>query len=705
MRMIRTAMILPLLSAGVVAADTFSTQCFSPERREAQAAYERSLNEAASTHSLRGFHDLLASEPHIAGTPGDLRTIDRIASEFRKAGLEVETHWIWPYLSHPIAAELEIISPQRLALSVDEPPLEADSDTSHPDLRIGFNAYSGSGDVTGEVVYANYGRKEDFERLAALGIECKGKIAIARYGGNYRGFKARFAEQAGAIGLVIYTDPADSGYMRGLMNPEGGWANDAQIQRGSLQTMAYSGDPLTPGIEASEHAERLDPEAVELPRIPVQPVGWAAAAEILERMTGQAVPEESWQGALPFPYRLTGGKDLRVRLMVQQERAITRTANVIGTLRGTRYPDQLVIVGCHHDAWGFGAADPTAGTHVLLESARLFGEAAKRGQRPERTIIFAAWAAEEHGIVGSSEWVEANIDRLENGGIAYFNLDMAAMGPLFGASGSPTLATLIVDATRDVPQCRDPSRTVYSEWTARKGMMDGPVEDPSRLVGTMGGGSDHVGFYFHACVPCASVGGSGSRGTSYHSNYDTLRWYRKVVGEDYEPSLMVMRVLNIAVARLARADVLPLDPRRVAPATLRHLEDLKKQAAAAGLVLDAGRVVESIAMLARQSAAAAESLAGLRAFENASAVNHQLIGLERAWKVESGLPGRPWFVSAYMAPDKDSGYSAWPLPLLREAVDQRDQDGLSRAIIDLAGRIDEIARRVKLAADVAVSGD
>lgn len=678
----------------------YSLRCFTPDRRQAQASSERSLSESASPESLRRYHDLLASEPHVAGSPGDFRVIESIAREFEHAGLDVHVHWIWPYLPRPLAAELEIISPERLSLELAEPPIDADPDTAHPALTFGFNAYSGSGEAVGEVVYGNYGRKEDFERLRALGVDCTGRVVIARYGGNYRGFKAKYAEEAGAAGLIIYTDPADSGYMRGLMYPEGGWATDRQIQRGSLSTLGYSGDPLTPGVEAAEHAPRLDPDSVALPRIPVQPIGWGAARQIMEKMRGPGVPEEAWQGALPFPYRLTGGPDLRLRLKVEQERAITKTANVIGTLRGSDFPDELIVVGCHHDAWGFGAADPTAGTHVLLEAARLFGEAAKRGDRPRRTVIFAAWAAEEHGIIGSSEWVEANLDRLRAGGVAYINLDMAAMGPLFNASGSPTLATLIADATRIVPQARDPGRTVFAEWTSRKAAMDAPVEDAARLVGTMGGGSDHVGFYFHACVPSASVGGGGSRGTSYHSNYDTLRWYRLVVGDDYEPSLMVVRVLAAVISRLASADLLPLDPAGIAPALTKHLDDLEKRCAKAKVDVDLAGLREAVRTLSDQSQRwRGEVISRFEAGEMSPAelarANAMLMRLERAWTVESGLPGREWHKNAFMSPDETSGYSAWPLPLLRQAVETGDAAALRSAADDLRERVERIGRTLE----------
>jgi N-acetylated-alpha-linked acidic dipeptidase len=275
--------------------------------RAAYTAYERSLLAIPARDSLLEFHQLIASEPHVAGTPGDRRNIERIAKAFGDMGLEVRVHEFWAYLSRPVSASLEIIGPEKLSLVTAEEPLAEDKFSSHPDRTFGWNAYSGSGDVSGSVVYANYGTKADFAKLAELGVDVQGKIVLARYGGNFRGYKAKFAELAGAAGVIIYTDPADSGYSKGIPYPEGGYSNSTCIERGSITTLGYSGDPLTPGIEATKDAPRLDPKTVDLPHIPVQPVSWAAAGEIMKRMTGPAVPA-GWQGGLPFAYRTTGGR-------------------------------------------------------------------------------------------------------------------------------------------------------------------------------------------------------------------------------------------------------------------------------------------------------------------------------------------------------------------------------------------------------------
>ncbi len=408
------------------------------ERQAAQRDLEQALLNLPSRQSLAAVHEMVSSQPHVAGSDGDLKVIEKLALSYERLGLEVEKHEFWAYLPRPISAELEIIRPEHLALELRESAVEGDNFAGHQDLDFGWNAYSASGEVTAGVVYANYGTRADFERLEELGIDVSEKIVLARYGGNFRGYKVKFAQQAGAAGVVIYSDPEDAGYVRGLMYPEGGFANASYIQRGSLKTLPYPGDPLTPFHPAERDAERLDPADVALPRIPVQPIGWGAAQEILSRMRGPVVPEE-WQGGLPFNYHLTGGEDLILRLAVEQEARITPTFNVVGRLTGARYPDELVIVGSHHDAWSFGAGDPNAGTIVVYEVARAFAELAKRGIRPDRTLLFANWGAEEQGIIGSVEWVEQHREALSANAVAYINLDGAAMGPQLSASAAPLL--------------------------------------------------------------------------------------------------------------------------------------------------------------------------------------------------------------------------------------------------------------------------
>jgi N-acetylated-alpha-linked acidic dipeptidase len=629
----------------------------SPADLPAFESRRDALNAAIQPDSLRGYHTTLASEPHVAGTPGGERTVQRLRDAFSAMGLQPESWECWPLLPSPVAAELEVVSPERITLDLTERPVRGDPDSAGH--GFGWNAYSGSGEVTAGIVYANYGTKADFERLRELNIDATGKIIIARYGGNYRGYKAKFAQAAGAAGLIIYTDPADSGYMRGLTYPEGGFANDCCIQRGSIVTLPYIGDPLTPGIPATQDAQRLDIDDIALPRIPVQPASYAAAKEILSRMTGQAVPE-GWQGGLPFTYRVEGGEDLRVRLNVQQERKVTKATNVLATITGSTYPEQMVIVGCHHDAWNNGAADPLAGTIALLECAKAFAALAK-DHPPLRTIVFATWDAEEFGIIGSSEWVEAHRDSLTKNAVAYINLDMASMGLNFGSSASPSLRTVIAQAAGDVPQPHDPEgRTVAEVW---KGAF-----------GDLGGGSDHVAFLCHAGVPSCSLGGGGSKGVSYHSAYDTLPWYWKTVGTDYASAQMVARMTAATVHRLAYAPTLPLDQSQVAADTLAKLTALEQKARDAGLMT---QEAEQALAAARAAAAALEQAAAslqhaAAGLSPSPAADDRLLAADRAWLSDDGLPNRPWFRSRYAAPDEDSGYASWILPGVCKALSDRD---------------------------------
>jgi len=653
--------------------------------REVRLTRDTTLVEAVDPVQLSRWHDLIASRPHRAGSEGDAAVIAGIADAFRGMGLDVVVHTFTAYLSRPIDARLFLLSPSEVELPLREGVLPGSqfSEVDDENLRLGWNAYSGSGDVSGEVVYANFGRKEDFEKLAELGIDCTGKIVVTRYGGNFRGYKAKYAELAGAAGLIIFTDPADTGYGRGLETPEGGWANCDQIQRGSLKTLPWSGDPLTPNVEATKDAKRLDPDSISLPRIPVQPVGWQAAAQIMAPMRGTSVPS-GWQGGMPFRYRLEGGSDVRVRLIVQQERALVETANVIATLRGSESAEDApgIIVGAHHDAWVYGADDPTSGTIAVLESARVItSRLAADGVRPRRTLTFAAWGAEEHGIIGSTEWVEGNRDRIIRGGDLYINLDAAASGLKLGVSASPSLTTLLAGAADRVPQptsgASQPLTQLSTQQTALAAWLGKREGLPH--IGFLGGGSDHISFLALCSLPSASLGARGAPGNAYHSLYDDLAWYRRVVGADYLSAQLITRITTVAVDRAAHAAILPLDLAEPAHALARtagqlgekHPQTLKSEALA--VLVDRAKkqadraemLEERLHMFGRSGALADAERASLEASQRA---------LERAWLHEPGLPERPWYRNLFTAPDETSGYAAWPLPGLQKAILEHDAE-------------------------------
>ena len=673
----------------------------------------RMLNAVPTATSLGAWHELLGSEPHVAGTDGDLREIARIQSAFVEMGISTTVEEFDALLPQATEALVEIVGATDIAPPVNgnrrgvialptvERNLAEDPATTHPGLTFGWNAYSASGDVTAGIVYANYGTKADFAKLKAMGVDCTGKVVLARYGGNFRGYKAKFAEEAGAAALIIYTDPADTGANKGKVWPAGGWANDTCVQRGSILASDQPGDPTTPFNPSDPTAARCDTEAIGLPKIPVQPIGYAAAAEIVRRMQGEPVAADSgWKGGLPFEYRITGGDALQVRVKVVQDRKIRRSANVIGMIPGAVHPEQLIIIGCHHDAWCFGAADPLAGTIVLMECARSFAESLRAGERPARTVVFAAWGAEEFGIIGSTEWVEGHRDRLLRGAVAYVNLDMAAMGPTFGASCSPSLREAVLGATVRVAQARGAANeTVYDR------LSGGGRNEPQ--FGTLGGGSDHVAFNCHIGVASAAFGSGGSEGNSYHSNYDTIAWYRSVVGDDYAPALMVTRVTNALAAILADSSVLPLSAARHGIDGQRFLRALKERTTTPEIALSidqlierAGRAAESGAQLDAALASAHPWIGTAAANRSQSArdacasIDRALISLDRAWLDDAGLEGRPWFRSMLAASDKDSGYAATMLPLLTEAVDAGDANRVRAAVVRYQAVFDRLDRGI-----------
>ena len=389
-----------------------------------------------------------------------------------------------------------------------------------------------------------------------------------------------------------------------------------------------------------------------------------------------------------MPYRLEGGPGLRVRLMVEQESRLRNSANVIARIEGSKHPDQFIVVGCHHDAWGFGAADPLAGTIVLMETARAFSEAMREGIRPERTILFAAWGAEEFGIIGSSEWVEGNIDAVRDRCLAYINLDMAAMGTNFSTSASPVLRQAVVSAISSVPQAgASDGVTLADTWAAG----DGPS------FGDLGGGSDHVGFVCHAGVPSVRLGAGGAEGVAYHSNYDTLDWYRSIVGEDYESALMVTRACIALLADLSDATLPPYEWVTVAAEVrrhaLRHLADAEK----AGMTADLSVLERACTRLESSARSLDENLfarAGMLDDSERREIAESMLAAERVWLDSQGLPGRPWYRNTYISDDPESGYSASPLPAIHVARRSGDPAAFAAATAACAARVDALADRL-----------
>ncbi|MGA1198155.1 MAG: M20/M25/M40 family metallo-hydrolase, partial [Candidatus Latescibacterota bacterium] len=482
-----------------------------------QTALEAQLKKWPTSERFREHLTHITKVPHPFGSIANRQVGDYLAEVMHQAGLAVDTYDYNVYSpKNDTPPFVALVTPTRIPLNNQENILKDDPYSAHPDLTPGWVAFSGSGDVTAEVVYANYGRKEDFEKLRDMGISLTGKVVLARYGFNFRGFKVKYAQEMGAAAVLMYTDPADMGYAKGATYPEGRFANDSAIQRGSLLTLPYPGDPLTPNQPALPDAQRLDPSDVALPKIPVAPLPYGSAIEILKRMTGQTVPH-TWQGGLPFTYRITGGSQLTVRVCVRQTFEQTRATNVIGTLWGSEKPDEWIILGCHYDAWAFGTADPNSGTAMLLTLAEALGKLKEAGHHPKRSIRIAHWDAEEFGIMGSTEWVEQFESELATKAVAYINADMAATGLAFGAAASPSLKGIITEATQSVANPTT-DQTLYDVWTERI------TKAGQEQFGNLGGGSDHLPFYVHAGIPSAALAMS-SGVPVYHSVYDSLSWY------------------------------------------------------------------------------------------------------------------------------------------------------------------------------------
>lgn len=695
--------IILCLALGLQSALAQTLPGFTSTDAEAQLQLEQDLIGRLKPETFRAHLEALTREPHIAGSPENLRVARYMAQAMEDAGLTSQMYPYDIYLPQgPGDIEVELVTPIRRPLNHREYILPEDSFSAHPDLAPGWNAYSGSGEVTAEVVYANYGRKEDFERLAALGVPVQGKIVIARYGGNFRGYKAKFAEAAGAAGLIIYTDPQDAGYVRGLTYPEGPYYNESTIQRGSVLTLDYTGDPLTPfepalPTDGDVPVERLDPSEVQgFHSIPVTPLPYGSAQEILERMRGAPVPS-GWQGGLPFTYRLTGGQDLSVRLKVEQPRELTRVQNVIGTLPGSLYPDEWIILGCHFDAWSFGATDPNSGTAMLLTLADALGELAREGQRPARSILIAHWDAEEFGILGSTEWVEQLREELNAKAIAYFNADGACTGLRFGASSSPSLKELLTQATRVVPY-PDGEQTVYDHWVNQR---EGATEP---RIGNLGGGSDHLPFYVHLGIPALGVNMGGP--TLYHSGYDDFHFYSQFSDPDFVSGPTVAGVLGVMSLRLANAKLLPLDIDRYGHDLVEHLQTAEKQIQSYAPNHSLAKLKAQAQQIAEQGAALEQELSALLAQRSRGAINEMQLNqalrdLEKAFIDEQGMAYGTWYRSLYASSDPYSGYASWMLPgLLYEASLQSTErlpeweKRYATALSDLLNRIEALRRMV-----------
>ena len=664
----------------------YSATSAAREREIEADAIRRPDPSRAAIHSRE-----LSKEVHVAGTLAQARTRDYVLAQMKAWGLETETRTYEIWMPHATDVRLWRVAPDTIRLDLAEPVVANDPATTLPQYPT-VNGYSGRGDVTGDVVYVNYGLIEDYAQLDSLGVSVRGKIAVARYGRSFRGIKAREAERHGALALIIYSDPQDDGFVRGDVYPDGPMRPPRGVQRGSV--LNGDGDPSTPSVPSIRGATRIAESAMEIPHIPVVPIGYGNAAELLRDLRGTQIPQ-SWQGGLPFRYHVGPGP-VRARVVVHDDRVtqpLKPIYDTFGVIRGSELPDELVIVGGHRDAWGPGTADNVSGTVSVLEAARAVAEQVKAGLRPKRTIVFATWDAEEWGLMGSVEYAEDDSLRLTKNAVAYFNQDVAAQGPRFNGGGSPSLRATLRDIARAVP---DPNGrgSVYAEWRRASGVAD--TLEPS--MGDPGGGSDFAAFYNHLGIPIAEWGFGGAGGV-YHSQYDDYQWMSRFGDPRFVYHATAARIAAGMVLRMANADVLPYDyaefartMRRYLPPIDRAFSDRHWSSESPTQPLKAAIERMEQAAVSFASARDATLASGQPAKASLTETNRALLRVERALTRPEGLRTRPWFRNLIYVADEDNGYANMALPSINEAI-RRGDAGLARSeIADLAARFDEATR-------------
>ncbi len=653
---------------------------------------------------------ILTMVPHVAGSPEDFNTAQYVAKQFRVAGLETEIVPYRVWMNRPEEISVSVTAPA--GVKMNGPTREhVDGDPFQDDRRVlmPFNGSSPSGDVEAEVVYANYGSPEDFKKLADMKIDVKDKIVLVRYGQNFRGVKSFVAEEHGAKGVIIYSDPIDDGYFRGDMYPKGPWRPATGVQRGSIQYMfKYPGDPTTPGFASlpdMPDSKRVPPDqATDMPKIPTTPISYADAQPILQNLAGPESPRE-WQGALPFTYHVGPGP-VKVKIHLKQAYRYFTIWNVIGKIPGTKYPDEWVVLGNHRDAWVYGAVDPNSGTAAMLESVHGMAELLHSGWKPERTILFCSWDAEEEGLIGSTEWGEQFEQQLAHT-VAYFNLDVAVSGPNFNASAVPSLKGFVREVTKFVPSPK--GGTVYEQWKeerSKRSERRSPDFNQGRRanarvendvpVGDLGSGSDYSVFIQHLGIPSADATSSGDYGV-YHSVFDNFAWFKKFGDPTFVYEQEMARVLGLEALHMSAADVLPYDYELYGKEITAYIEQAQEKAKQS-LGSNAPDFSKALDAAKRFTAAGAAALAlQQNPPQDAGKLNQTLIAAERALLLQKGLPNRPWFRHAIYAPGQYTGYAAVVIPGVNEAIDAKNASLTGDQIQALADALNRAAETLERA--------
>jgi N-acetylated-alpha-linked acidic dipeptidase len=720
---------------------------FSAARAAEERALEARFAAALSKGDLSPWLKRLSARPHPVGSAYGKENVEFMAGLFRSWGYDTRIEEFRVLFPTPKTRLVELVAPTHFVARLAEPAVPGDATSGQSAEQLPtYNAYSVDGDVTGDLVYVNYGVPKDYEELEKRGIDVKGKIVLARYGGSWRGIKPKVAAEHGAVGCIIYSDPKDDGYFEGDVYPKGAYRNENGVQRGSVADMPlYPGDPLTPGVGATADAKRLDrKDAATLTKIPVLPISYGDAKPLLAALAGPMAPE-AWRGALPLPYHLGPGP-ARVHLKLEFNWDLVPARDVIATLPGSERPDEWVVRGNHHDAWVNGADDPLSGLVDLLEEAKAVGTLAKSGWKPRRTIVYAAWDGEEPGLLGSTEWAETHETELQKKAVLYINTDSNGRG-FFGVGGSHLLERFINQVARDV---KDPERgmSVLDRNRAAR-LVNGSAEERQDLRGradlripALGSGSDFTPFLQHLGIPSLNMGyGGEGGGGSYHSVYDSFDHYTRFIDPTFQYGMALAETGGRAVLRFANADILPYEFTDLADTIGTYVKEVKaladtlrQQTEETNRQIDDGQLLAAadptetyVVPRAKEPvphlnfAPLENALAALeksaRAYDRAAAATDRnlseatqkeldaaLMGVERAFLTREGLPRRPWFRHQVYAPGFYTGYGVKTLPAVREALEQRSWGEATEQVTVVGRAIEAAAAAIDKATAVLKGG-
>ncbi|MFL5610218.1 MAG: transferrin receptor-like dimerization domain-containing protein [Gemmatimonadaceae bacterium] len=710
---------------------------FFPQSVQRERDLETRFKAMPEPARMRDAMQRLSARPHHVGSPYDKENADWILGQFKSYGWDAHIENFDVLFPTPVERVVELVAPTTFKASLQETPIPADPTSNQQAEQLpSYNAYSVDGDVTGPLVFVNYGVPADYEELEQRGISVKGAIVIAKYGGSWRGIKPKVAAEHGAIGCLIYSDPRDDGYAGGDVFPNGPMRPAQGVQRGSVADMpVYPGDPLTPGVGATKNAKRLTvAQAPTITKIPVLPISYGDAQPLLAALGGPLAPA-SWRGGLPITYRLGAGP-AKVHMRVRSDWSLKTLYDVIAKLPGTTEADQWVIRGNHHDAWVNGAEDPISGLVAELEEARALGALYKQGWRPKRTIIYAAWDGEEPGLLGSTEWAEAHADELKAHAVAYLNSDTNGRGYL-GMSGSHSLEKFINGVAMDV---EDPESGV-SSWKRVQAsrLLNATSESRNEIrdredlhIGALGSGSDYSPFIDHLGIASLNLGyGGEDDGGIYHSIYDDFYWFTHFSDTAFVYERALAQAAGIAVLRLANADLLPFAFTNLAETVQGYVKELQTlRDRRAEQIAERNRQIEEglfkltsdprdpVTAPQRQQPAPQLNFAPLlnaldsldhaasrydKAYSRAVAegrsniaktVNERLIQAERALTSSEGLKNRSWYVHMLYAPGFYTGYGVKTIPGVREAIEQGQWQDADREIARAAAAVEREATLV-----------